>query len=133
MSNNNINEKTLSPIIIDKVTCCYLLHVLLVVQSERCSRIKKTCFTKSLQNILQNLSTSKYYLAQALITFLTGVFINQPCLSIVANDSTQRSCQTIFSCSFVCYLFSSVGVKEIFSKMLQCCLLNGGIFWVSGR
>ena len=41
MSNNNINEKTLSPIIIDKVTCCYLLHVLLVVQSERCSRIKK--------------------------------------------------------------------------------------------
>ena len=27
--------------------------------------------------------------------------------------------------------FSSVGMKEIFSKMLQCCLLNGGIFWVS--
>ncbi|KAM7450928.1 Etoposide induced 2.4 mRNA [Porites harrisoni] len=26
---------------------------------------------------------------------------------------------------------SSVGVKEIFSKMLQCCLLNGGIFWMS--
>jgi len=26
---------------------------------------------------------------------------------------------------------NSVGMKEIFSKMLQCCLLNGGIFWLS--
>ena len=27
-------------------------------------------------------------------------------------------------------LFRSVGMKEIYSKMLQCCVLNGGIFWV---
>ncbi|KAL9963840.1 hypothetical protein ACROYT_G027390 [Oculina patagonica] len=26
---------------------------------------------------------------------------------------------------------SSVGMKEIYSKMVQCCLLNGGIFWMS--
>ena len=32
--------------------------------------------------------------------------------------------------NLLCFLCSSVGVTEIFSKMLQCCLLNGGIFWV---
>ena len=28
-------------------------------------------------------------------------------------------------------VFRSTGAKDIYSKMLQCCMLNGGIFWVS--
>lgn len=28
-------------------------------------------------------------------------------------------------------IFRSAGARDIYSKMLQCCMLNGGIFWVS--